>query len=172
VNLSARHPLRLNVGFMIRQNVGFSRDFDFDLSAVEVSEDLLIHSLQGTLTLSRIAQGILAQGRLQAKMPQECARCLAEFNLPLTIKLKDLFTYPPNQGSDPILVVAENGILDLNPLLRESVLLEIPMRPLCRPECKGLCPVCGANRNNSKCKHPEQKIDPRMAALKSLLPKR
>jgi len=54
-------------------------------------------------------------------------------------------------------------------LLREYLVLDIPSRPLCRPECKGLCPECGNNLNESTCEHPESQIDPRLASLSSLL---
>jgi len=169
VNLSMRHPLVLNVGFLLHQGVGTTREFDFDHAVVQVGDDLAVADLQGSLRFTRTAQGLYAQGRLQAKATIECVRCLAEFSQSLALALGDLFVYPPTQATDPLLAVPETGILDLRPLAREHLLLDFPIQPLCRPSCQGLCAVCGENRNESRCDHGEDHIDPRLAALKSLL---
>ncbi len=170
-NLNSRHPLRLNVGFLLNKNVGYSRIFDFDLDSVRIDEDLVAKALQGSIRLTRTAQGVYSQGRLGAKTDLNCVRCLTTFEQHLTIELEELFIYPPGRANDPILTVHENGILDLNPLLREYLLLDIPIQPLCQEDCKGLCPECGENLNDTVCDHTPSGVDPRMAALKSLLPK-
>jgi len=66
-------------------------------------------------------------------------------------------------------VVSDDGWLDLTPLLREQAWVALPMKPLCRPDCKGLCPQCGANLNLESCTCESVKIDPRLALLKDLL---
>jgi uncharacterized protein len=170
VNLNNRHPLRINVGFLLHQGVGFSRNFDFDHPRVQVGSDLEVAGLKGSLRLTRTAQGLYAQGRLRASAPAECVRCLTEFDQRLEIEVADLFVYPPDQASDPLLSVPETGILDLSPLVREYLLLDIPLQPVCRSDCKGLCPECGNNLNETTCTHPTAGIDPRLSALKSLLP--
>jgi uncharacterized protein len=169
VNLDNHHPLRLKVGFILHQSVGFSRNFDFDLPSLAFGGDLAAGSLKGSVRLTRTAQGLYAKGTLQASTRVECVRCLTEFDHLLTAEVNDLFTYPPDPGADPLLVIPETGVLDLTPLVREVLLLDLPMQPLCRPDCQGLCPECGGNRNLSPCEHPEAEIDPRLAALKSLL---
>jgi len=63
----------------------------------------------------------------------------------------------------------EDGHIDLSPLVREYMLLDIPIKPLCSTDCKGLCPVCGENLNETQCGHTTESIDPRLAVLKSLL---
>ena len=166
---STRHPLRINVGFLLHEQVGFSRTFDFDLPAVQIGEDLAIRSLRGSLRFTRTAQGLYGDGRLMAGTRAECVRCLSEFEQPLTIRIADLFAFPPGQASDPLLAIPETGVLDLNPLLREYLLLEVPLQPLCRADCPGLCPICGNNLNELRCSHPDEPIDPRLAALRSLL---
>lgn len=166
---SNRHPLRINVGFLLHEQVGYSRTFDFDLPAVQISEDLDIRKLQGSLRLTRTAQGLYGEGRLTAVTGAECVRCLSEFELPLTIRINDLFAFPPGQATDPLLAVPETGLLELSPLLREYLLLEIPLQPLCQADCRGLCPECGNNLNEAPCSHPQDSIDPRLAALRSLL---
>jgi len=169
VTQSTRHPLRINVGFLLHEQVGYSRTFDFDHPAVQIDEDLAIRKLRGSLRFTRTAQGLYGDGRLSAVTGAECVRCLSEFEQPLAIRMGDLFTFPPGQSTDPLLAIPETGILDLGPLLREYLLLEVPLQPVCRPDCLGLCPECGNNLNESRCSHPTDPIDPRLAALRSLL---
>jgi uncharacterized protein len=169
VNLGGRHPLRLNVGFLLHESVGFSRTFDYDLGAVSLSDDLQVSSLRGSLRLTRTAQGIYTTGHLTVELPQTCVRCLSPFDMAVTIEFSDLFAYPPERAEEAILAIPETGILDLTPLAREYILLEIPIQPTCKPDCRGLCPICGGDRNETPCEHHQQEIDPRFAALKTLL---
>lgn len=166
---SARHPLRLNVGFLLHQGVGASRDFEFDLPEVTVAPDLSVRRLQGTLRLARTAQGLYARGALRAAAPAECVRCLETFEQPLAIEVNDLFLYPAPPDADPSLRIPETAQLDLSPLLREYLMLDLPLQPVCRAACQGLCPECGVNRNHTSCEHPTAGLDPRLSALSSLL---
>lgn len=166
---STRHPLRLNVGFLLHEQIGNSRTFDFDHSAVHLGEDLTLSDLRGALRLTRTAQGLYGEGQLEGVTVLECVRCLSEFDQALHIQIADLFSYPPAEASDPLLSIPETGLLDLAPLLREYMLLEVPLRPMCRADCLGLCPECGNNRNESPCSHPDVNIDPRLAGLQALL---
>ncbi|HEY48107.1 MAG TPA: DUF177 domain-containing protein [Anaerolineae bacterium] len=165
----SRHPLRLNVGFLLHKNVGYSRNFDFDHPSIRVGEDVDVTGLRGSIQLTRTAQGVYAQGHLQARISLDCVRCLSTFDQLLTVDLNDLFHYPPLQEGEPTLSIPEDGNLDFNPLIREYLLLDIPIQPLCHADCKGFCAVCGGNLNETVCDHEPAEIDPRLAALKSLL---
>jgi uncharacterized protein len=171
VNLNNRHHLRLNVGFLIHQSVGYSRNFDYDLPSVRVDSGLDVTDFQGNLQLTRTHQGLLAQGKMQASTQLDCVRCIQPYNQLLQISIETLFVYPSSKATDPLLSIPETGILDLGPLLREYLLLAIPIQPLCSPDCKGLCPICGINRNLYHCDHPLTEVDPRLEILKTLLPK-
>lgn len=96
-------------------------------------------------------------------------RCLTPFDQPLTITFDDLFVHPPSRATEPLLAVPESGLLDLTPLAREYFLLDMPLRPLCRPECKGLCPECGVNRNEIDCGHVSLAGDLRLQGLRAAL---
>lgn len=164
-------PLRLNVGFVVAQTAGFSRDISFDLPLINVPPDLHLNRLTGVVRVTRTPQGILMQGDFQALIDLECVRCLTDFQQMLKIDFTELYAFSQRYVTDSGLLMPETGIIDLAPVLREYLLLEIPISPLCRPDCKGLCPICGNNLNESTCNHEVDTGDPRLAALKSLLDK-
>ena len=168
------HPsdqLRLNVGFLINQSVGSSRDFIFDIPELRLDSDLDLHNLTGTAKFTRTAQGLLAQVKLQATLATECVRCLTRSQQPLSTEFTELYAFSPNSATDSELLVPETAQIYLGPLVREYMLLDIPISPLCRPDCKGLCPICGENQNETTCHHEDEATDPRLSVLKSLLDK-
>lgn len=171
-----KNILRLNVGFVLKEGIGFSREFTFDEAEVHVADDLIVSQLTGAVTLSRTPQGLYAQGRLQGTIHDQCVRCLVDVDQILTSKIGELFIYPPENAPKDALVVGEDAHLDLAPLVREDMLLSKPIRILCRPDCKGLCPICGQNWNEGPCDdYPVEKTDPRWTALAELkkdLPKK
>ncbi|MCI0396979.1 MAG: DUF177 domain-containing protein [Chloroflexi bacterium] len=160
--------LRFNFGFMFEADLGTSRTIELRYPTIQV-EDITLTPLTGTFTAIRNSKGIYITGPLHSKMESECARCLDSVTVPITIQLDDLFYYPPYTAPPGEFVVGEDGFLDLAPLVRELSLLEIPMQPFCRPDCKGLCPECGQNWNEGSCDCEKDDIDPRLAALRSLL---
>jgi len=163
-----RNVLRLNVGFLLKENIGYSREITFDEPHVHVAEDLTVDRLHGAITFSRTPQGLYAQGRLQAISHEQCVRCLIAVDQTLTCKIGDLFIYPPENAPEDALTVGEDIHIDLAPLVRENMLLSKPIRILCRPDCKGLCPTCGQNWNEGPCDCREESGDLRWAALEKL----
>ena len=169
--LNSQHVLRLNVGFLLNKNTGYSRNFEFDEPAVQLGDDLDVTDLRGAIQLTRTGEGLYAHGSLEASITLECVRCLVLYQQTLRLELNDLFTYPAKREDDPLLIILENGILDLSPIVREYFLLDIPIQPLCRKDCRGLCPVCGESLNENNCNHTEDEIDPRLEALRTLIDK-
>jgi uncharacterized protein len=161
--------LRLNVGFILKEGVGFSRDFAFDEAEVEVADDLPVHALRGSMNFTRTPQGLYGQGRLQATLTTECARCLTPFEQAVSSRISELFYYPPENAPEGAAKVGDDVHVDLAPLVREDIFLGIPMHALCRPDCKGLCPNCGQNWNDGPCDCEAERRDPRWAALNQLL---
>ena len=164
-------PLRLNVGFVVAQSAGFSRDIPFDLPQINIPPDLRLSGLTGVARITRTPQGILLQVDFQTSISLECVRCLTSFQQTLNIDFTELYAFSQRFVTDSGLLMPETGIIDLAPVLREYILLEIPISPLCRPDCKGLCPICGNNLNEGTCNHEEDSVDPRLASLKALLDK-
>lgn len=170
-NLNHHHALRLNVGFLLNKSVGYSRNFDFQELTLHLEDDLSVTDFNGLARLTRTGQGVVVQARFKGRIQSECVRCLTDFSQELTAEIDDLFTYPPEKADDPLMAISEQAVLDLSPMVREMLLVDMPIQPKCRPDCAGLCPHCGENRNEVECSHPEVEIDPRMAVLKSLLSK-
>ncbi len=162
-------PLRLNVGFIAHQSVGYSREFSFAFPQILLRPDLRLSELGGTSRVSRTPQGLLLQSVMHATLTSECVRCLSEFPLPLDIDFTELYAFSPRHITDSGLLLPEDGHIDLEPLVREYMLLEIPISPLCKEDCKGLCLICGENLNEMTCNHETETGDPRLAALKALL---
>lgn len=169
--MSHKRPskLRFNVGFLLEASLGTSRQIELDYPTIWVAEDLTLTPLTGTFTVTRTSEGIYLSGTLESAYHIECVRCLEEAVVSVQIKLDDLFYYPPSTAPEGEFVVGENGFIDLAPLVRELSLLEMPMQPVCRPDCQGLCMECGQNLNEADCGCVVENIDPRMAALRRLL---
>lgn len=163
-----KHPLRLNVGFIVAEQNGYSREFPIEFPEVRL-QDLELRDLNGSVTVTRSKQGLLVEVELTAKTTTECMRCLEPFELELSPEFTELYAFSKSPDNDSVLKYPETGIIDLGPLVREYMLLEFPIKPLCEPDCLGLCPVCGENQNDHVCAHEEEAVDPRFDVLRSLL---
>jgi uncharacterized protein len=170
--VSDSHDLfRLNVGFIIHQTVGYSRDFPFEIPTIRLSPDLVLDDLSGTALVTRTSQGLLLQVKMQAFTEVECVRCLTRFSQMLDIDFTDLYAFSPNSVTDSGLLLPETGKIDLAPVVSEEMSLAMPINPVCKPDCKGLCPICGNDLNKTTCHHLDDRTDPRLDALRSLLDK-
>ncbi|MDP2998444.1 MAG: DUF177 domain-containing protein [Bryobacterales bacterium] len=133
--------------------------------------------VKGTAEVLGATEEIRLQGHLAVRMESECDRCLETARFPIDTDF-DLFYRPEGTGirSDEMeLEPGETEIayysgegLELNDILREQVLLALPMQRVCREECKGICPVCGKDRNEADCGCTVEPADDRWAALKNL----
>jgi len=156
---SNRHPLRLNVGFIISQSIGYNRDFEFDFPTIRLEPELDLSELNGTARISRTPQGLLCQASFQSKAQLECVRCLEPAIVPLKTEFNELYAFTQKSMDESELLLPEDAHIDLEPLVSEYLTLEIPIQPLCRPDCKGLCPVCGENWNERGCEHQSDPVD-------------
>jgi uncharacterized protein len=160
--------LKINVGFLLSDGPGNSQDSRLDIpSAVRVAEDLIINTMAGPLRLTRTKEGILVQAQLRIGITAECSRCLEAFNRTVEVAVEELYMHPAPVATE--FFVGADAILDLAPLLRAEVLIEASQRALCRPDCKGICPECGSNRNHESCACDTTRIDPRLRGLRQLL---
>lgn len=161
--------LRYNFGFLLESAYGTSSQTELSYPSIRVASDLALAPLQGSFTATHISEGIYINGQLESMFPVECVRCLADMSIRLVIELDELFYFPPWSAPAGEYSVGEDGNLDLAPLIREQSLLAVPSQPLCKPNCAGLCIECGFNLNEGDCGCEDDAIDPRLAALKTLL---
>lgn len=164
-----RDVLRLNVGFLLKENVGYSRKISFEHPLLEVADDLDLANFRGAVRLTRTVQGVYAQGKFLGEESVECVRCLTQISQTLQSQVEQLYEFPPDPQAE--FVVSESGHIDLASFLREDMILSRPLRSLCKPDCKGLCPQCGKDLNEGACDCVKEDINPQMAVLKKLLGK-
>jgi uncharacterized protein len=163
-----RKPFRINVGFIILEEVGYSHEIPFELDKAKL-DDLELQNLQGSVDIGRTPQGLVVQGEFSSNTNLECVRCLREFTYPLNWEITELYAFSKKSVSESGLLLPDDAHIDLAPLLREYALLEIPISPLHKPDCKGLCPECGQDLNIRDCGHRPQEDESPFAKLKDLL---
>ena len=119
------------------------------------------------LALERVHEGIVARGTVLARWESVCGRCLSPVTGEVEVHFDELFEPEPLEGETYQL---EHDAIDLEQMARDVLLIELPAAPLCRPDCAGLCPECGVDRNEDACTCTPDDSDPRWAALRSLQP--
>jgi uncharacterized protein len=182
--LDARQPLVLDTrdlgrrpGSMrrVQRTVSAPADLGTALAIIAPGSDLVLD-----LRLEAVMEGVLVSGTVGATMTGECGRCLDPVSSRFTVDIQELFAYPESgdRGSSsrkaapapvaddedglPLLI---DDLIDLEPVLRDALVLELPMSPLCSEECRGLCPACGEKIAELPENHSHDAVDPRWAAL-------
>jgi uncharacterized protein len=148
-----RHPFRINVGFLFNQPIGYTRDIPFEFETITISNDLDFTDFNGIATFNRTQNGLRLFGSFKANTRVTCGRCLEDFDLQLQTDFEELYTYPGYPLSENETLIPENGALELEDLIGDYLMLEIPINPICREDCKGLCKECGQNLNLAPCAH-------------------
>ena len=166
---NARRPLRLNVGFIIHAEVGYTHEFPFEFEKLKAGDDLDLWGFSGVAIFGRTPQGLLLTGSFSAETTIECVRCLKAFSQPLSWDMTELYAFNAKSVSESGLTVPEDAQIDLQPLIREYALLEVPIKPVCKPDCRGLCPVCGQDLNIRDCGHRPQENESPFSVLNKLL---
>ncbi len=133
---------------------------DLSTELARVQADAPVHI---EVVLESIVEGILVSGPLSGHMSMSCARCLTAFSDPFRVEVAELFTADAGEDEYPL----GDGAVDLEPMVRDAVLLAMPFSPLCRADCLGLCERCGGDRNLGECAC-EPAADPRWAPLEGI----
>jgi uncharacterized protein len=177
---STDRPLTWNVAGLLADGVGSDRTYDVADATIALPEDLtLAEPISGGVRLTRTNRGILADARLHAALAGECARCLRPLATPIDVVLEeeylpsvDLLSGRPvdAEGEPGALRLTDHHELDLEPSVSDAISLAEPIAPLDRPDCPGLCVVCGQPLDEGEHDHPDDDIDPRLEALKAFRP--
>ncbi len=173
--------LRINVVGLLKEPAGGVRDHVIQVPGATVAsmaeEARPLRDLTGSVRLLRSPRSIFVRVRLDTDVALDCSRCLEDAVSPVKLEFDAEF-FPSVDvvtglavvipDDDLAFVIDHNHELDLAEAVRQELLLGLPMYPLCDPECEGLCPTCGANRNTDPCDCDDSEPDPRMASLKGL----
>jgi uncharacterized protein len=168
--------LHINVLRELRQRIGSVSEYEIQEPSLLV-DDARIRGIQGSITLLRTDRGLLATVRVQGQLNARCSRCLTDTQADVAVKFQE--EYVPMVDADtgsPVRLPPDNDEtfridkrfdLDLREALRQYILISEPVSPLCREDCAGLCPECGADLNAGphQCEQPP---DERWSALTGL----
>jgi uncharacterized protein len=151
----------------IQRAVPAPADLGLELIGVPEGADLELD-----LRLESVTEGVLVSGTVTGPVVGECGRCLRPISESLVVSIQELYAYE-NSATDETTDEDEVGrlqgdLLDLEPALRDGVVLALPNNPLCREECPGLCPECGVPWDELPADHSHQLLDPRWAGLSTL----
>jgi uncharacterized protein len=173
VRLDPRHPLVLDVRELGRRPGSMRRvqreapapaGLELELARVPVDAPMSLD-----LRLESVVEGVLVSGTITAPVSGECGRCLDPVSETLTVEVQELFAYPASTTDDTAdeeeVRRLAGDMLDLEPVLRDAVVLGLPLSPVCRADCRGLCPTCGARWDDLPADHSHDTLDPRWAAL-------
>jgi uncharacterized protein len=155
---------------MVRANKPLVREETVELEGIEREVPQLVRLDPVRVRVKALEENGLfhvhAEQRTRASFT--CSRCLSPFEKTLSGQWTQVFTNRADRAEQEEICFVEGDHIDLTPYVREAVLLEIPYAPVCREECRGLCPECGADRNWETCSCRTERIDPRLAVLKEL----
>lgn len=173
-------PFLINVAGLLGDGVGATRTLDIDAPSIPLPDDLaLTEPIRGTVRLTHENRGIIAETHLTTALAGECARCLRPLSTPISIDLEEEYLpsidlvsgRPLETGAEPdALRLTDHHELDLAPSIADAISLAEPIAPLDRPDCPGLCVVCGLPLDEGTHDHPDDDIDPRLEALRGFTP--
>ncbi|HEV8172274.1 MAG TPA: DUF177 domain-containing protein [Actinoplanes sp.] len=175
-HLDPRQPLVVDTTTLPRQPgatralmrvVSAPADLGVELISVPVGSDLELD-----LSLTSVSEGVYVSGRIRGSLTGECGRCLDEINDSFDVPFAELYAYEDStteETTDADEVGRMQGdLIDLEPAVRDAVVLTLPTNPVCRPDCPGLCPECGVHLDHLPADHSHEVADPRWAALRNL----
>ena len=151
--------MQLNVLQELRHRLGSVTTYDVNEPSVPLDGSELA-AVTGSLTLLRTDRGLLATFKVQASASERCARCLVEADCPVEMEFEEEFiaVVDPNTSArvrlskdEEAFRIGPDFVLDLREPIRQYGLMAEPVKPLCRPDCAGLCPTCGSNLNEGAC---------------------
>jgi uncharacterized protein len=179
--------MRLELSHIRQPETAFSRTYEPASLAGTADEFRVTAPVTLGMVIHKDHDRFRLMGTVQAQLELDCSRCLEPFRLPVDREF-DLRYLPAGstavegtgddeegrevEDDDVATTFYRDEHIDLGDLLREQFYLELPMKPLCRAECRGLCPHCGVNLNVETCACQPQWEDPRLAGLKALIPER
>ncbi|GAA0614138.1 DUF177 domain-containing protein [Kribbella sandramycini] len=171
--LDPRSPLVIDTHELSRR-AGSQREVTFQAAApADLGIDVIGvpegDPIQFDLRLEAVVEGVLVTGTASGRLVGECARCLVDIEDEFLADVQELYVYPESDAEPEEASRMEGDLIDLEPALRDQVVLALPFQPLCTDDCAGLCPECGVRLADEPGHKHEDGVDPRWAALGGLL---
>jgi uncharacterized protein len=166
--------VQINVSQLLKSSIGTIRNYEVDTTVGVDNEKV---EFTGMVRLMKTDRGILMKGNFNTNLFLRCSRCLSDFSDPLKVIIEEeyfpimdvdtgiMLPSPEEPGS---FTIDDHNIMDISEAIRQYTLMALPIKPLCRQDCSGLCPTCGANMNEEKCDCTPE-IDPRWEKLNAHL---
>ena len=172
--LDPRSPLVIDTHELTRR-AGSQREVSFTAPAqADLGIDVIGvpegDPIQFDLRLEAVVEGVLVSGSASGRLVGECARCLVDVEDEFLADVQELYVYPESDAEPDEASRMEGDLIDLEPVLRDQVVLALPFQPLCTDDCPGLCPECGVRLEDEPGHKHEDGVDPRWTALQGLLP--
>ncbi|WP_241961087.1 YceD family protein [Salinibacterium hongtaonis] len=164
-----KSPLAINI-LDLAHRPGEMREVFVETKAKERFGNAVIAVEEGTpisadVRLESLHDGILVTAEVDTTASGECVRCLIEITEPVEVEIQEVFAYSETEGFD---YLVQDDHVDLEPVIRDAVVLSLPFQPVCQEDCLGLCPQCGVRLLDNPGHEHEEPIDPRWAALAGL----
>lgn len=153
---------------------GASRDFSYELDLSQVKsfgEKPFHRPVRVSGSVRNMAGALELEGKAEAVLDTQCDRCLKPLELPLEVPVETLLAEELEDEESDEIVLLENGQVDLDEIFSTACVLALDGKHLCKEDCKGLCPTCGADLNKGPCGCGKE-LDPRLAVLAKLLDKK
>ena len=164
---TTRLPRQPGATRALKRVVPAPADLGLELISVPTGSDLELD-----LSLTSVSEGVYVSGTVLGTLTGECGRCLDDITESFDVPIAELFAYAAStteETTDEDEVGRMQGdLIDLEPELRDAVVLALPNHPLCRADCPGLCPECGVQWDELPADHSHRQVDPRWAALDQL----
>jgi uncharacterized protein len=172
--------MRFNVAQLLKEPVGSTRKYHLVEDIQDLDEEVkLTHPIEGAIRLIHsTGGGVLVSGQFHTEVELTCSRCLESFSSAIDFTLEEEFRptidistgakLPSLDGEDEATLIDDQHIIDLLEVLRQDILLALPLHSLCKPDCTGLCSQCGQNLNEGPCTCEQPLGDPRWEALRAL----
>ncbi len=171
--------MEYNVAQMLQEPMGSVRQSQVQETSVTLDE-VEVNRLEGWLKFTRTDIGIWVKGRLKAEVSAQCSRCLKGFDSPLNTEINEEFYSAVEVKAGTALAesvmeeeafkISPTNVLDIREVFRQNIVSRMPMKPLCKQDCAGICPDCGVDRNEAECHCDVRTVDPRWERLLDLLP--
>ena len=172
--------LTLNVAGLLQEASGASRRLEIDGFLPRWEEISLVAPICGAIELVRAGKGIVVKSDLYPTIELSCSRCLEAFDQDVLVQFEEIY-YPvfdlatgkalrlEFDDIEPEFLIENVDRLDLSEAVRQHIEISKPLMPRCQPDCLGICPECGADRNHSLCTCEEETFDVRMAPIREML---